>query len=377
MKKPSLSNAHPIYIELAEMFSSIKIMGPPMSEKLVTIISHLFSLEEARLCRHLSFMYPKTKEQIARKSGDHPDIVAPILEEMCRKRTIITIANRFMLYPLLPGIFEHLLFVDADSAWHVKYAELINDLIETGYLGEYFSRPVNAIRNIPVQRAVEASSFIADADLISELISSHNHFGAYTQCPCRTSMHLTGHDCKRASHLDGCLTFGDFSLGIEKDGSGRVVSREEMHDIVAERWAKNLVFFTSNVVPSSPTAICTCCDCCCRALKIHNNFSRNLVAQPHVIAVVDDSLCNNCGRCLASCNTRAHTLENEKHSYNHNLCIGCGNCVITCRNNAIRMIENKLYRPPSKNYTGLILNMLPPVLLTAASMKLKRIFSRN
>ena len=145
------------------MFGSVWVMGPPMSEKLVVLISHLFSLEEARVCRHLSFMYPKTKEQIARKSGVHPDVLAPMLEEMCRKRTIITVANRFMLYPLIPGIFEHILMT-VETGIIVHTRELINDLIETGYLRDYFSRPVNAIRNIPVQAAVEANSFIADTD---------------------------------------------------------------------------------------------------------------------------------------------------------------------------------------------------------------------
>jgi len=371
------NNAHAIFIELATKFSSVKVMGPPMSEKLVTLISHLFSLEEARLCGHLSFMYPRTKEQIARKSGTHPDVLAPMLEEMCRKRIIITIANRFMLYPLIPGIFEHLLRIDEAGAWHSAYAELINDLIDTGYLGDYFSRPVNAIRNIPVQRAVEANSFIADTDLVSELIDSHKHFGVYHRCPCRNSMHLTGHICRRASHLEGCLTFGDFSLGIAKEGNGRSVSKEEMYDIVGERWAKNLVFFTSNVVPSAPTAICTCCDCCCRALKIHNSFSRNLVAPPHVIADVVESLCNSCGRCVKACNTYAHSIENKKHGYNQEFCVGCGNCVISCKNKAIRMKENRLYRPPFRSYIRLILNMLPPVLLTGAEIKLKRYFSRN
>ena len=73
---------------------------------------------------------------------------------------------------LIPGIFEHLLRTDEADALHIAYAELINDLVETGYLGDYFSRPVNAIRNIPVQRTVEAKSFIADSDLVSELIDS-------------------------------------------------------------------------------------------------------------------------------------------------------------------------------------------------------------
>jgi ferredoxin len=300
-----------------------------------------------------------------------------MLDEMCRKRVIITVANRFMLYPLIPGIFEHLLRIENAGEWHTTYAELINELVETGYLGDYFSRPVNAIRNIPVQRAVEASGVIAGTDRVSELIDAHKHFGVYHVCPCRNSMHLTGHACARASLKDGCLTFGEFSIGIEKEGNGRTVSREEMRDIVAERWAKNLVFFTSNVAPPAPTAICTCCDCCCRALKIHNSFSRNLVAPPHVLAEVDESSCTACGRCVTACNTRAHTLENGKHSYNREFCIGCGNCVLSCKTNAISMKENRLYRPPSANYKMLIMNMITPVLLTGAGITLKRFFTRK
>lgn len=377
MKVTSTYNAHPVYVELASMFSSVWVMGPPMSEKLVILVSCLFSLEEARVCRHLSFMYPKTKEHIARTSGIRPDMLAPVLEEMCRKRIIITVANRFMLYPLIPGIFEHLLRIDTAGAWHRAYAERINDLVDTGYLADYFSRPVNAIRNVPVQQAVEAESFIAETDLVSELMDSHEHFGVYHVCPCRNSMHLTGHACKRASRHDGCLTFGEFSLGIAREGNGRTVTREEMRDIVAERWDKNLVFFTSNVSRPAQTAICTCCDCCCRALKIHNSFSKNLVAPPHAIAEVDESLCNSCGMCATVCNTYAHSLENKKHAYREELCVGCGNCVMACKRNAIRMKENISYRPPPKSYTRLIMSMIPPVLLTGVAMKLKRYFNRG
>jgi NAD-dependent dihydropyrimidine dehydrogenase PreA subunit len=352
-------------------------MGPPMSDTLVSIIELLFSVEEARLGGHLSFVHPKTLGHIARKSGASPGSLAPILEEMVRKKTIIRVANRYMLYPLIPGIFEVMLKNGDDDAWHAAFAELINDLVDTGYMGDYLNRPINAIRNIPVRQAVNAGSIVADTDLVSELIDSHEHFAVYNICPCRHSMRLTGHECKRASADEGCLAFGDYSLGIEPEGSGRTVSKEEMLDIVADRRAKELVFFTSNVRPSSPTAICTCCDCCCRALKIHNSFSKNLVAPSHVNAAVDERLCNNCGRCVKACNTHAHSLNNKKHVYNHELCVGCGNCAVSCGSNAITMVENELYKPPSGSYPRLILKMLPPILLTGAGIKLRRLFPKK
>lgn len=366
--------AHPEHIELARMYSSVKMMGPPMSEKLVAMISHLFSRDEARLCAYLSFIYPKTAEHIARKSGQRADRIIPVLESLSQKRIIIAPGKRYMLYPLIPGSFEHVLNTGENSTWHNKFAELINDLFNTGYMGEYFGRPINAIRNIPVQKAVENNSKIASQDLVSELIDSHRNFSVYHACPCRQSMHLTGHECSRASHLDGCLTFGDYSLSIAERGSGRSVSREEMRDIVAERWEKNLVFLTSNVVPTLPTAICTCCDCCCHALGIHNKFSKNLLAPSHFIAVVDEKLCTNCGRCIRACNTNAHSLENKIHEYNPLNCIGCGNCTLSCKTNAITMVENRLYKPPPRSYRKLILKMIPPVILTGTKIKLLRYF---
>jgi NAD-dependent dihydropyrimidine dehydrogenase PreA subunit len=377
MKTAEGYNADPVHVELAEMFSSVKIMGPPMSEMLVALISHIFTPEEAGVCLNMSFVYPKTVEQIARRSGRRPGELEPVLEAMSRKQVIVALAQRFMLYPLLPGLFEHIMRTGEKSAWHHTYAELINELFDTGYLREYFSRPVNAIRNIPVQQAVRNKSFIADADLVSELIDSHHSFAVYHTCPCRQSMHLTGHECGRASPHDGCLAFGDFTRGVVADGNGRSVSKGEMYDIVAERWEKNLVFLTSNVTPSVQTAICTCCGCCCRALGIFNKFSKNLLAPSHFIAAVDESRCTNCGSCVPACNTLAHHVVDKMHVYNPANCIGCGSCVAACANEAISMTENRLYKPPRASYTSLILQMIPPVILMGTKIKLARYFSKT
>jgi ferredoxin len=282
-----------------------------------------------------------------------------------------------MLYPLLPGLFEHLLISGESDAWHASFADRINDLVDSGYLRDYFTRPIPVIRSIPVRQSVESASYLADSELVSELIDSHKHFAVYNSCPCRQSMHLSGHECGKASERDGCLAFGDYSIGVAADGAGRSVDKKEMYDIIAERRAKNLVLFTSNVTPSGPTAVCTCCDCCCRGLKINNSFGGNLVVPSHGIADVDESLCNGCGKCVTACNTNAHTVLNKKHVYDLARCVGCGNCVNACRTHAISMKENRLYRPPSGSYTRLIMKVLPPVVLTGVALKFKRYFSKK
>jgi Na+-translocating ferredoxin:NAD+ oxidoreductase subunit B len=368
--------AHPEHVELAKIFTAVKVMGPPLSEILVALIAHLFTRDEARIGTHLSFLHPRTAEYISKKTGIRQEELFALLEEMCRKRSILKTARGYMLYPLIPGTFEHILRTGDGSRWHNRYAELIIDLINTGYMGEYLTRPINAIRNIPVQETVQDKSSVASADLISEMIEFHRDFAVFHTCPCRQSMHLTGHTCRRAAHTDGCLTFGEFSKGVEANGNGRLVSKSEMYDIVAERMEKQLVFFTSNAVPSLQTAGCTCCDCCCHGLGLIKNLGGKLLAPPHYIAAVDDALCDHCGGCVKPCNTHAHAIIDRKHVYHYDKCVGCGNCVTVCERNAIGMVENRLYRPPSGSYKNLILRMIPAVIRMGIGIKLKRYFSR-
>jgi NAD-dependent dihydropyrimidine dehydrogenase PreA subunit len=230
-----------------------------------------------------------------------------------------------------------------------------------------------AIRNIPVQGAVENKTRIVDADLMTEMIDRHEDMGVVNVCQCRQSMHFTGHECGRSAPSDGCLIFGSFSKGIENGGNGRKVSREEMKDIVAERWEKKLVFLTGNVAPESPNAICTCCDCCCHALEAINHYqAMGLLAPPHYLAEVDEDKCNHCGKCSRACNTYAHTWESKEHLYDRDKCIGCGTCVGVCKEEAIKMVENPAYKPPSKSFGQLGLKLLPGTAFSGLKAKLTR-----
>ncbi len=366
----------PEHVKLAKKLGAVKVMGPPLCDELLALVAHLFTRDEARIGLHLSFVRSRTADDLARKTGIRPQELAALLEEMCRKRVILGGAQRYRLYPLLPGTFENILRTGEGSPWHRRYAELINELVDTGYLREYFTRPVPAIRSIPIQQTVEDKTVVVDSDLVSEMIDSHTDFAMLHTCPCRQSMHLTGLECKRASPADGCLTFGKYSLGIVANGNGRAVSKSEMRDIVVERAEKQLVFFTSNAVPTLQTAICTCCDCCCHALGIINGLGGKLAAPPHFLAAVDEARCTHCGRCVAACNTHAHAMLDRRHVYDAARCLGCGLCVAACGEQAIDLVENEHYRPPSPTYRKLILKLLRPVVRTGLGIKLRRYFSR-
>lgn len=372
-----VAGAHPALIKLAQLFSSIKIMGPPMSDKLVELISHLFSHEEAEICLGLTFLYPRSAETISRICKRDLREVLPILKSMGQRRVIHEHQDKFILFPLIPGMFEYVFFTGRNSSWHKKYVELNNDLFGTGYIGEYLTRKINAIRNIPIQRVVENKNHIVDADLISNMLDAHNKFAVLNYCPCRHSKNLIGHNCKRASTDDGCLLFGDFSKDTVSKGDARAVSKTAMRDIVAERWEKKLVFLTANVDPTLQNGICTCCDCCCHGLETANHYSNNFLAASHYIAQVDDRLCSNCGECVFVCNTYAHVATNKKHIYLTEKCIGCGYCIEACKKNAIRLVKNPLFKKPTNKYSKFLLKMMPSITMMGLEIKLTRYFNRS
>lgn len=365
-------NAHPAHVELAQLFSSVKIMGPPMSAKLVELVAHLFSIEEAEICIALSFVNLRTVEKIAHLCKQSAEEIYPILRGMSKRRVIHENHNKFMLYPMIPGIFEYVFMLGGNSKWHKKYAELINELFGTGYIKEYLTHDINAIRNIPVQQAIEHKNFVVDADLMSNMIDAHDHFAVLHYCPCRHSKSLIGHTCRRAAPEDGCLVIGNFSKVTVANGNGRPVSKSEMSDIVADRWEKKLAFLTANVEPTKQNVICTCCDCCCHGLETANNYSNRFLAQSHFIAELDESMCNDCGRCAFVCNTHAHLFVNKKHNYTPARCIGCGHCIDVCKKNALSLTENPSFKQPSKNYYKLLLKMLPTITSMGLKIKLKR-----
>jgi ferredoxin len=364
---------HPDQLALARQFTSVRLIGPPMSEKLLELVCHLFSPEEASIAMHLPFYLPKVLQKIARRAGKKPEEIRSALETMAERRVIFSSEKGYALLPLIPGMFEYLLMDGRDSPWHRRYARLINGLYATGYTKEYSTTNSPLIRNIPVETVLEGSSRVVDTDLMSEMIEAHNKLAVLNVCQCRQSHVFSDHECRRSDTSDGCLIFGSFAQSIVERGSGRFVSREEMHEIVLKRWEKNLVFMSANLTPSSSNAICTCCDCCCHYMESINHFGgRVSLARPHFLAAVDETACNACGRCAKVCNTHAHSVKDKQHGYDIQKCIGCGLCIKACSKKAVSMIENPDYTPPSRGWLHLGLRTLPKSLIAQLRVAISR-----
>ncbi|MBI5533048.1 MAG: 4Fe-4S binding protein [Deltaproteobacteria bacterium] len=364
---------HPAQVDLARVFSSVRLLGPPMSDKVVRLVSHLFTPEEAAIAVHLPFYKPRPLSWIASRAGRTELDIEPTVRAMADKRVILEIRRTYSLIPLIPGMFENMLISGVDTPWHREYAQLLDDVFRTGYVREYTWRPTRAVRNIPVQQVIENHQHVVSVDLISEMIRAHDDLAVANVCQCRQSLMFRGKECKRSSPADGCLIFGSLARGLVKSGDGRFVSRDEMRSIVDDRWKKKLVFLTGNVSPTSPNAICTCCDCCCHMLEAMNDYGgMPLVAPSHFVAQVDEASCTSCMKCAKACNTRAHELIDRKHRFHKERCIGCGLCVPACTEQSVQMAVNPAYRKPPEGILGLSLKMLPATALTGIKVRLAR-----
>jgi len=363
-------------IALAKVFSSVTLLGPPMDEKLVRLIRHLFSPEEAEIAQHLPYYYPRSQQslkKLAAKVGRTPEEILLLLEAMSKRRTIFKTKKGYALLPLIPGMFERMLIGGADSDWHKEYARMLNELYATGYVRKYNNRKVPGIRNLPVQKAVEGKTRIVSADLVSEMIDFHKELLVANVCQCRQAARFSGKECKRSKPEDGCLVFGSFATMVAANKDGRLVSKEEMRDIVAERWEKKLVFFTANVSPQSPNAICTCCDCCCHYLESVNKFGGIAnFAHSHFLVQVNESLCNDCGKCAKACNTYAHIFKDKKHSFAKEKCIGCGVCMTVCKQDCLKLVENPAFKLPSKGFMQLAIKLLPGTAIAGLKAKMSK-----
>lgn len=365
--------AHEEQVKLARVYTAIRLAGPPLNEELVRLVCHLFTPEEAGVARKLPFFTPRPLSVIARKARKPAEAIAPVLEAMAGKRVILRAEKGYALLPLVPGMFEYMLVNGVDTPWHREFARLFNQLFATGYVEHYTRTFAPATRIIPLQPPVDQQNMVVTASLMDEMIDCHDRFAVAGVCQCRQVRRFVGNECQRADNTDGCLVLGRFADALIKADSGRYVEKTEMREIVAERWEKGLVFFTGNVSPESPNVICTCCDCCCHFIETVNHYQgRNIVAPPALTAVVDEDICNHCGRCIKACNTHAHTLSDKTHCFDAEKCIGCGLCVSACPQGAIAMCENPEYRAPSKNFATLGAKLMPAVTATALRVKIKR-----
>ena len=359
---PGVSRA---YLDLVRSYSSPMLLGPPVCDELVALVEHMFTAEEAEIARHIKPWRPKTAGSIAAAEGRPPSEVKEILRRLAHEKYVLASfgegdKERFAILPILPGTFEHVLVRESTESvtpWHRRFAELFEALFLTEFTTAYSHRPVNAIRFLPVGEAVQALPMALPSERLGEIMGHYNDF-AIGVCQCRLTKELLGEGCGRM--LEVCTVMGDFAPLLVKEGRMRQASRKDVLEVKAAAEKEGLVTWVMNDESTKFfRCACSCCGCCCNALRQISQFNApGFIAPPHFLPVIDLAACDYCGKCAMACTMQAMEVSKEgeakRHIHKLERCIGCGVCVVTCPEKALSMREVPGYEKPPSGYAAYV-----------------------
>jgi Pyruvate/2-oxoacid:ferredoxin oxidoreductase delta subunit len=391
--EPRLKNVRPrkvsdyphvpaVYLDAARVYSSPLMMGPPVCDELIALLQHVFTEEEAGAVRHLGMVRGRTAAQVAKAEHRPVEQVAAVLQRLaCEKHCIVEAGpkgkKKYHVLPIMPGMFEMVLIVcrpETLSDWHRRFIKRFEALYETGYSVDY-SNPSSArmVRFLPVNRAIDAHPLALPSDHLAVVLDRFEVFGV-GQCQCRLTAVAKGEGCGKP--LENCMVMGQWAAAGIKDGWLRRVGRQEALEIKREAEAQGMVNWVMNVESTKGQCSCSCCGCCCHAMRMVNEFNAPaLSAPPHFLPKLDQAKCNSCGRCAKSCPMGAITVDTAAKTWGHSLqrCIGCGQCAVACQQKrAITMEPVPDYKLPYRSWFSMLAGNLPGMLKTAWKVRRQR-----
>jgi len=324
----------------------------PVNGLLIELLGEVFSEQEARLAAAFP-LQPATAESLSHGSGVPLPEVQQLLAAMDQSGVIGSfphpVGRKYLLVPPIPGFFEMLMWSGAPGRCTRRFAELMHEYYDRTY---YAAPARGVVKVIPVQRHIEAQVGVLSTDRVSELIESHASFGL-ARCCCRHAAQLREDPCSKP--LEVCMSFGHFADYVIARNMARRVGRAEIRDAALLAEEAGLVHIADNVARAN--FLCSCCSCCCTALKVITTFDTPwMIANSHFTVTIDRDRCQGCGSCLRRCPAGALELETvtlqrgQKHSHaviDGERCIGCGLCVSACSSNhALQLVSRSSYTPP-------------------------------
>ena len=351
-----------VYIEVASKLASPLLSGPPLCDELVAFVQHLFTEEEAAIVRHLGQLAGRSAPAIAKAAHLPIAQVAAVLERLATGKRAIAAsgtpgAEKYRLMPIMPGIFEMVLIgesPDALSPWHRRFAELFEALYETGYLVDYQrgqTAPSPFVRVLSVGSTIQAHPMALPSDRLEVVLDRYRVFGV-GQCQCRMTMQIAGRGCGKP--VANCTVMGDFAEHGIRHGWLRAVSRQNVLEIKREAESQGLVTWIMNAEPARGQASCSCCGCCCHAMRLVSEFNApGVMAPAHFLPRFADAACTYCGKCARHCPMGALTVDVDRRTREHlgARCIGCGLCVVACGDRrAVSMEPVPDYRLPYRSW---------------------------
>ncbi|MCP4755078.1 MAG: hypothetical protein GY866_29720, partial [Proteobacteria bacterium] len=300
---PGLSQA---YLDVAENYASRKLRGPGICDELMELIQHMFTEEEASICRHVKPGAMDCTAAAAAEAEHRPvEEVREVLNHLTHEKRILMSFGKgdqkvYFAVPIVPGMFELVLVntsMDLLTDWHRRFAELFERMYETGFTASS-KRPKGdpAIRYLPMGVTIESNQMALPSDKLEEVYAPYKTF-AVGLCQCRIVEDVVGRNCGRP--MEVCVGIGRIAEAEIKTGRMRPVELKEVLEIKAEAEASGLVSWMMNLDPKTGSnTSCSCCGCCCHYMRSVSEFSMPAaISPPHFLPVRYTNKCATCGKC--------------------------------------------------------------------------------
>ena len=288
-------------------------MGVTPSDPEYMILDPVVTDEMADVGMHVKVRSPRHIEEIAKKAKVSVDYAQEQVNKLADCGIVRCIYDgdvETYYYPIwVPGIMEGMLSVKEQVEKYPVIAECFERYTRyrTPILVPNFPVGMGPMRVMPVGSAIKNDTHAAPYDEVERIIDNAWAISV-GPCSCRRTRRIMGEGC---GHLeeDMCMYINDNAKFFSKQGSHRLISKEEAKEILKRAEDNGLVHEINEAEGyDGPTAICNCCGCSCLALRLGEYFNDPDMLRTNYVARVDKDKCVACGQCVENCQMGALKL---------------------------------------------------------------------
>jgi electron transport complex protein RnfB len=335
-----------VYKKLANVLDTLPNGFPATPDGVeIKMLKKIFAPQQADLFCDMRLTF-ETSQQIAERTGRPLEELDRQLKDMGKAGMLFSInfggIRIFKMIPWVFGIYEFQL-----ERLDKEFAQLNEEYAP--YFGQqFFSQAPQLMRTLPVEKEISGQQEVISYERVSDVIDSNQSF-MVNDCVCKKEKELLGDPCDRPMQV--CLAMAPVEGVFDKSPIGKVLTKQEAHDLMKMTEEAGLVHLTYNV-QGGGYYICNCCKCCCGVLRSINELGipASLVINSSYYVEIDAEKCISCGICSDErCQVKAIEEDDDTYRVIKERCIGCGLCISTCPNDAIKLVHkapDQTVQPP-------------------------------